>query len=196
VCISKNGKTSFGGSSHGVLTSPLGFVQLWIQPAGKRIQQQLVNDSGKIIQPYQSSEFVPVSRDRILKMVPVDHFNSGWWKNPYAMPHDLERTQNFANFLRDYNLIGMTKTKLEDLLGPSEGFPHDATSMYFISCGDCGNSAVWVEVEFANECVVRWCLNGAASLKRNWVSSNVLFEPEAKERVFTPKAPEIDSLLK
>jgi hypothetical protein len=189
ICINRNGQTLFSGSSHGVLTSPLGVVQLWRHPAGKCIKWQLINDSGNVIQPYQSSHFVPVSRDRILKFQPVDHFSPGWWKNPYTTPNDLERTDNFANFLRDYDLIGMKKSKLEELLGPSEGNPRVPFNSYGISCGDCGNSSVSLEIEFANDVVARWRLNGETNVMWGWVSKNVVFEPEAREKILTPKVP-------
>ncbi len=87
----------------------------------------------------------------------------------------------FSRFLHEYNLIGMSRPEVLDLLGP--GTPYSKTVRpslrYMILCGGCcGDKYVFVDINFENESVCDWRFSGSDNNKSSPFLDNVILVPE------------------
>ena len=82
---------------------------------GHPLQWEVIDRAGRTIQPSQDANFRPLTLDRIAKMVRDDRFDQARWKT------SMNRLTEFAQFLRNYNLIAMKKDEVCQLLGPDSG---------------------------------------------------------------------------
>lgn len=96
----------------------------------------------------------------------------------------MNRVDQFANFLNDYDLIAMSRVQVEQLLGPSER-PGQGANFYWISHGMCGNSWIGIEIEFDQNLVARWrevWKSGDDCCGAPWVTTNMLVD-RGKENI-------------
>jgi len=109
-----------------------------------------------------------------------DSFSPKEWKDALAAPNPGDgnficRKVEFRQFLRDYDLIGMSRKRVIELLGPEDFSGH-----YMIIAGGCGRGNESVCLRYGNDDIVTgWRLESARMTKPadGWISKNVTFTP-------------------
>ncbi len=146
---------------------------------------EVVDSAGRVLQPFQETNFQIIGPDRILKSIHHNHFNAAAWKSPRPMGQEgMNRFDHFAYFLMDFDLIGMPRTKVQELLGDSErpSRVSESVNFYLIATGQCGNSWAGLEIEFENDKAYRWrevWLGAGGVLKSApWVITNMVYDPQ------------------
>lgn len=157
-----------------------GFVKISKLVPGQGYIFGLINQSGNEIQPMQTASFRPVSEDRVIRFESVDHFSKNSWINsdPDGIGWGLNRLSEFANFLRDHDLIGMTRDQVGNFLGSPENH-----NMYYLSYPGCGSGFLAFEIEYEDEKVKRWREQRSIMGRKfcgNWVFENMVFDPQIR----------------
>jgi hypothetical protein len=173
--------------------------QIAIDNAEKQLK--LLDRNDRIVQPAQACKFVVLTEDRLLKYVSDDHFKSSIWENPnpIGLQWGLNRQESFASFLKDFDLIGMTKERIEALLGPSQqSIPNGA--FYYISYPGCFHSQAGFQVEFEKGKVSRWreVWNAGDEIERTtpWITQNMVVRYDANYSHKPKTEPPITLILK
>lgn len=132
-----------------------------------------------VIQPREYCTYTAVSEDRLLKLVFNDRFNPAIWKNPNPQGFNwgMNRQDEFAKLLSDHDLIGMSKERVEQLLGvPNQNNPN--RSLYYISYPGCFHSWCGFEMDFKQGKVIQWreAWNSGDEVQRNtpWFTTNMI----------------------
>jgi hypothetical protein len=100
---------------------------------------------------------MPFPKGRLLKRVTTDKglFDHDYWCDRRVGP--VEPVDMFGRFLRDYDLIGMPKARIEELLGEPAKWRNDTAS---ITCefpnSNCLPSFFGVRIYIVNERAVSW----------------------------------------
>jgi len=108
-----------------------------------------------------------------------DPFSPKEWKDALTTPNPGDgnsvcRRVQFRQFLRDYNLIGMSRKQVIELLGPDDFSGH-----YTILAGPCRAASV-VCIRYGNDDIVTgWRFEGGSRMSGNhagdagrWISKN------------------------
>lgn len=142
----------------------------------------LVDKSGKVTAGADLAQRMPqpqmVASNRFLKYDRHDEFHPAVWRSPNPEGAGLSRVEQFASFLKEYDLIGMQRVELLRHLGEIESVGRRREG-YQIAHGMCGNAATNIEIEFDHACVTRWREIGASSgesYEAPWVTTNVLLK--------------------
>ncbi len=111
----------------------------------------------------------PVGSDRLIKSTIDPSFSPVVWKREVN-----SRNEQFANFLRSYDLIGMPRSQVEALLGKP-----DFGNCYRNYAGMCGSVGGWIEFEYAADRVTGWRW-ASQTYRENtykpWVTTNVIYD--------------------
>jgi hypothetical protein len=117
------------------------------------------------------------------KDVPPYHFSKTYWRMHYT-----NRIKDFAGLLNDFDLIGMPRSKLTELLGAS----HEPGETTYSIQSTCTGGQI-VRFEFLNDVVTRWRFESWSTFNKEqqidpWVTENVVFSltPEIPIQ-FNPK---------
>lgn len=86
--------------------------------------QGVIGLNGETVIKPERASFRVTESDRIIKTTYKEHFDSNDCKQFAALG------RNLSYLLQDYNLIGMSKKQLEDLVGPGQISKKDGTSVY------------------------------------------------------------------
>lgn len=179
LLIDRSGRVVRSGDLSRPLHFEFGLAVVPKKMKNSPMQWELVDEEGNVLQASQPAFFSVVSADRILKYVRNDHFVAAAWKDPSPMgEYGLYRVDHFANFLSDFDLIGMPRAQVEQLLGPSERAMQGA-NFYWIGCGMCGNSWTAIEIEFDQSLVSRWREVWKSSESHHaapWVTTNMMVD--------------------
>ena len=127
-------------------------------------------------------------------------FNQALWKNPPRTRPGLDRMGIFLDFLKDYNLIGMERSQLVGLLGPSQRTDDANQAFYYLEMGMCGNDYTGLNIEIADGKVKRWRVvqpMGTFKPIGTWITENVVCTRNTKRTqyqqdevlIYTPKSP-------
>ncbi len=77
------------------------------------------------------------------------HFVPADWKLAIQAEETWERNHMLTALGRDYELIGMTKTQVMEVLGaPNEKSNAGLDWFYLLGKGGCGNGDIWLEIRF------------------------------------------------
>ena len=126
-------------------------------------------------------------------------FNQALWKNPPRTRPGLDRMGIFLDFLKDYNLIGMERSQLVGLLGPSQRTDDANQAFYYLEMGMCGNDYTGLNIEIADGKVKRWRVvqpMGTFKPIGTWITENVVCTRNSKRTqyqqdevlIYTPKS--------
>ncbi|MBC7999891.1 MAG: WG repeat-containing protein [Leptolyngbya sp.] len=145
---------------------------------------ELIDKEERVTKIPNASYLKILSSERILKYAQDNRFNAAIWRNPNPVGFGpcMNRIEHFNALLKEFNLIGMPRTQLEQLLGPTEN-PRNGASFYWISTGVCGHSWTGIEIEFDHEKVSRWResrKSGENLYSTSWVTTNMLLNPNPK----------------
>jgi hypothetical protein len=186
LLVDRTGRLVRSGDNNRPLDFKFGLAVAPKEVEKSPLQWELVDENGHVLQTSQF--FSAVSADRILKYVRNDHFVAAAWNDPSPMNvATMNRADQFANFLNDYDLIAMSRAQVEQLLGPSER-PGQGANFYWISHGMCGNSWIGIEIEFDQNLVARWrevWKSGDDCCGAPWVTTNMLVD-RGKENIGWP----------
>lgn len=99
--------------------------------------------------------YQPIAPNRLLKTVSVDDgkFDSSYWKAFHHYP--INRYDMFARFLKDYNLIGMERKQLLELLGPGDDL-HSQDSYSYALQRSCSSPSPGILIQMKNDRVESW----------------------------------------
>jgi hypothetical protein len=126
----------------------------------------VMNYRGKFIMPMECAYFVATERNRLIKTVRSLHFDRDEWS------HTGQRLNEFAHFLKDYDLIGMSVNQVHELLGRERKFDGYELSM-----------STSLEIEYDEEKVRRWRIsNSDHSKDAHWITENMIFDPAFEPR--------------
>lgn len=179
LMIDRSGRVVRSGDHSCPLHFEFGLAVVPKKMKNSPMQWEVIDEDGHVVQASQPAFFSAVSADRILKHVRNDHFVAAAWKDPSPMGGGgLYRVDHFANFLNDFDLIGMPRAQVEQLLGPSER-PTQGANFYWIGCGMCGNSWTGIEIEFDQTLVGRWrevWKSGESQHAASWVTTNMMVD--------------------
>lgn len=193
TCITRNLPTAkakyiFLDNMGNVLSSnensrPL-FFEFGLAARHGQSEWELIDKEERVTKIPNVSYLKILSSERILKYVQDNRFNIAVWRNPNPVGFGpcMNRIEHLNALLKEFNLIGMPRTQLEQLLGPTES-PRNGASFYWISTGVCGHSWTGIEIEFDHEKVNRWRESRKSGENHHftpWVSTNMLLNPNPK----------------
>lgn len=157
-----------------------GYAQVKLQQNNKSARAGLIDKQGKlVIQPeYDSLKALPdgiviAAKPSTVNFSPLD------WKSA-TRNFGTDKKQLFYGLLKDYDLIGMPKTKLVELLGmpkhPNDSIEEDFLA-YSLKATGCINEHVWFAVKFENGKVKSWRVSqGMFGTNDGWITENVVYE--------------------
>jgi hypothetical protein len=132
----------------------------------------LMDSQGNWLVPLEMAYFAVTEPDRVIKTVRNSHFDSEAWKDS-----SYNHVNDFAHFLKDYDLIGMSYERVRELLG--RGQEVDGGARYYLLSGSCGNSWTGFDIDFEDRKVKRWRFSYAMNQHGDWVTQDMIFNPEA-----------------
>jgi len=106
----------------------------------------IIGKSGIIADGIKAWTLDPVETDRLIKTEIDLHFAPIVWKNDVN-----SRNEQFANLLREYELIGMPQPQVMKLLGAP-----DFGNCYRNYLGMCGSVGGFIELEYESDRVLGW----------------------------------------
>lgn len=116
---------------------------------------------------------------------PSRHFNSNVWKKQYR---DHNYMDQFAYFLNDYNLIGMDRATLVNLLGAGSDLGDEIGYSLYIGFG-CARTGRGFIVDCSDGKVKRWRFAQAFDREPYaWYTENMVFRSGSFETGLVPKA--------
>jgi WG containing repeat len=124
----------------------------------------VMNIKGEFVIPMQPSRFYITESDRLVKNFLTMHFDSKRWHSSVSWNRDEE----LAHFLNDYDLIGMSQSQVEKLLGPVDG-----------PCAYELNGTFRVEIEFECRRVKKWRLSASGG-HNPWITENMIFAKDVE----------------
>lgn len=141
----------------------------------------VVNERGETIIPCHSEQVEITESDRILYDLAIVGFDSEAWKDwenwkNWAYPvrsHSRSRVSLFAEFLRQYDLIGMSRPQVYKLLGPGE--ERGDIAQYTLESGPGQSADVTLRYD-KKDCVIGWCSDRATAKdfgEHKWITENV-----------------------
>ncbi len=104
------------------------------------------------------------------------HFDKSAFRTRLLQGFGKDRVDMFFTFLKEYNLIGMPKEKVIELLGPSIGAEPN-TLTYLLQSGMCGLDFTKVYMELVDGKVSRWRIHKSEDPGvplGEWVTTNVV----------------------
>lgn len=109
----------------------------------------------------------PVGRNRLIKFVADNSFSPVVWRGDAN-----SRSEEFSKFLRNYDLIGMPRSRVMQLLGAP-----DFGNCYRAYRRTCGSVDSWIELKYDHDCVAAWRTGGSVLRVKTcepWVTTNVI----------------------
>ncbi len=113
------------------------------------------------------------------------HFSSTLWNSPELGSTGMNRIDEFAKFLRDYDLIGMTRGNVKKLLGKPE-----QNGAYYLAYPRRDKDLLWVgfEIEYEDLKVKQWrevwgSKTGGKTSDASWTTTNVVFDSSDVRRL-------------
>jgi len=144
-----------------------------------------LNPQGKIVDPPDNTfdahhiRYQEIAPDRLLKIQESDNgrFDSLYWKDGDDRP--FTRNVMFARFLADYDLIGMTKAEVIDVLG--RGIKNNRADVldYAVTGGGCTGDYESVQIQFVDDKAVSWCFREGTPASEP-ITTNVLLDLSGK----------------
>lgn len=144
----------------------------------------VIDKSGAfVLKPDYSDIKIAGSGNFIAAKLPEYHFSTADWKSR-TPGHRTERAEDISALLRDYDLIGMEKKKLFDLLGTPgdktfEELKDKKEVSYTTTQTGCVNEHIWIVFEFENDKVKRWAFVQGVfhneKWKPKWIEDNVVY---------------------
>ena len=129
----------------------------------------IVSRSGRTAEGINAWFIQPVSKNRLIKKVVDKSFSSEIWRRDV-----YSRDMQLSNFLREHDLIGMSRDRVESFLGKP-----DFETCYRNHQGACGCTEGWIELRYENETVWGWRWAGSVYRKVTttpWVKTNVTYD--------------------
>ncbi len=184
--------TSSSSSSSEPARSQFGLVTNLKEAPDQPSRCELIDADGHVVQPPICGYYAPVSKDRIIKGIRWRHFDLAAWKDSstdFAFGYD--RTSQFAYFLRDYDLIGMSQIRVRNFLGKPDWPSSNKRFVYTLGSSGCGESWRGVEIEFQKKKVRRWrTIRFSGDSINPWVTANLVFNPARESgRSSSPSVP-------
>ena len=105
---------------------------------GEAKSEAVIDDNGNFIEPFQLAHFTIAEPDRIIKQTYDPRFIRTIW-----LKKTNDRGWQFHNLLSEYDLIGMNKARVIDILGPCESNEDNPSVSSYIVGGIgsfCGNA--------------------------------------------------------
>lgn len=105
--------------------------------------------NGKIVIPEERATYSLLSPNILYKIVYDDHFSQAAWHDK-GTRNSMYRDRELAHLLKYYNLIGMSRAEIENLLGAPDNIEKGVTTSYYYSLQTsfCGNAAFGLEFDF------------------------------------------------
>ncbi|MDR3614866.1 MAG: WG repeat-containing protein [Candidatus Obscuribacterales bacterium] len=128
----------------------------------------IISKSGVTADGIIACRIQPTTNDRLIKTYIYKKFSPEIWKN---IEHD--RPAEFANFLREFDFIGMPRPRVEQLLGPPD------FKTCYRTASDC-TSMNWIEVQYKDGLVTGWRRVyrdfTRTEFNKPWVTVNVTYD--------------------
>lgn len=140
----------------------------------------LRNRKGWLIPPDHLGIF-PAGPNAWIVCLQAKHFDSKQWKEGPQFPSRFDRFREFQLFLRDYNLIGMPREKVVELLG-DENHTENSNS-FMVAGGWCGNSWSGIQIKYEAGKALAWrdidllVPDANAETALPWISKNMVYGP-------------------
>lgn len=135
----------------------------------------IVSDPGITASGVKAYHLSPATKDRLIKEVICHNFSTSAWKGEPA-----DRVYLYSLFLRDHNLIGMTKNEVEQFLGRA-----DSGNFYCMCYSWAAKHGIGMELLYEGDRVTgwRWVENNRMEpRRRDLVTRNVTYECDPFER--------------
>ncbi len=175
VCMNRYGKVVFDSRGYERLSLKDGVVVLRSKHGAYPLCV-IVDKTGPIFGPFKASSVSKVGENRYLLWRRDKRFYSHEWK---ADASGYQRPEMFANLLGEYDLIGLEREKLEELLGQPEKSNNYPREFYRVGYGGCTRAQPFLEFEFRNGKVKAWRMNTSRSWNYEpageWVTRNMIY---------------------
>lgn len=101
------------------------------------------------------------------------HFSTTKWIDELTAKGAIDRHESFRQFLQDFNLIGMPRERVVELLGPEQFLDSNGRSVYTLLSApiDIGNNLC---INYENNRVTQWQFEHLGKTGP-WIQSNVLW---------------------
>jgi hypothetical protein len=148
---------------------------------GDQRKSGILDTHGVVQVPFQLSYLDIVGPNKIIKTVRNEEFDSEDWKEERG--HPTSRSEQFAKFLKQYDLIGMSLDKSRELLGKGSEIatpqPNLYRCRYYLLSGPCGHSWSGFELEFDHRVLKRWRYSHGGEQDKDikWLTDNMVYEP-------------------
>jgi hypothetical protein len=125
-------------------------------------------------------QYRAIAPKRFLKLVNLDngHFDPDSWKGDHHRV--VQRQPEWEQFLKEYDLIGMSRTRLIELLGTGVGLP-DKDDRYTYALAYYCTGGSFVVVQMKHDKVDAWSLWEDGKQKSEWYRTNVVIAPNSLE---------------
>jgi hypothetical protein len=158
---------------------------VWVQPLdiAKNGKMVFMNLLGQVVTVPLDLDLLPghdwyqpIAPSRLLKTVSVDDgkFDSSYWKAFHHYP--IQRYHMFARFLKDFDLIGMDRKQLLELLGP-ENDPRPSDSYSYALQRACSSSSPGILIQLKGEKVESWRYDDGLPPGKPITTNVLLVEP-------------------
>ena len=123
--------------------------------------------------------YQPIAPNRLLKTKSVDDgkFDSSYWKAFHHYP--INRYDMFARFLKDFDLIGMDRKQLLELLGPGDDL-HSQDSYSYALQRSCSSPSPGILIQMKNDRVESWRYDDGLPSGKPITTNVLLVEPTDK----------------
>ncbi len=170
--LTLDGKTIFSARNCKEIAFSNGIAVLAQDVKGRRKIEKtctIITKSGVTANGVKAWSATPVESNRLIKSIIDLSFSRDIWKRDVN-----SRNEQFANLLASYDLIGMPRAEIEQLLGTP-----DFGSCYRNYMGMCGSVGGWIEFKYDDDRVEDW--RWASHVYREnsyqpWVTTNVIYD--------------------
>ncbi len=135
---------------------------------------------GNVVLPPQSCNLNIITGDRFSIYRSDTHFHKAIWRDPNIDNFGfggLNRAEIFCEFLQDFDLIGMSRERVVELLGQTENSSN--IWEYHLLRAPCTVSGESIEFDFKDDKVVAWRKVVISELARSpgpWITTNMIFQ--------------------
>lgn len=156
--------------------------------AGGSQREGVVSEDGIWLQPLQLAQFEIGGPERVIKSLYDDTFLRSEWDKKNS-----GRLDQFHNFLRKYNLIGMKHAELLKLLGQPDADAESAEGKQRLSYAVsgfrhfCASAHTIVQIELSNGRVLRWRFHSPGGDETPWITTSGAFDRSRQQFMQRPK---------
>jgi hypothetical protein len=168
--ITKEGKVTVA-SGYWAGESKFGLTPFLGNTSSTEMIGGVLDTNGKWIIPMHTGQLSIAEADRIIEVRPNLKFDN------VAFKTGRDYRVQFARFLQEYDLIGMSRKDVVNLLGPGQEV--DDVFRYDLNSARCGNAWEGFEIDYENERVKRWRFAVFES-SDGWITENVIFDPRTE----------------